>query len=424
MPKKTVMLVALAVVHLGLVVDSARKPVSDPAGRALIWPLHNDTMHRIGPGADFFAVYHAGAAIQTGLDPYDGNENPRVTPYFYPFRYLPVVAQTLGRAVVHLSPWLAWWTWIAVLEVMVAALVWKVVWPMEVEWARWFALVTLLFSTPYLLEVFMGQFTFFTVAATTLAVSERWRGDWARGGSLAVAALLKVFPLAVIPALVRHRRFWFPIALVLAVMAGSTVPTFLLHPDWARTFVAANFTQPAGGMDSGNFGLTYLLFMLVRELGPGWHAAHWMTFTAVWRMSMLGGAAALAFFGRARDAVAGPALLLLAHFLTYVHVWEHHMSGVVVIGVLLLGHVSQSGRRREAAGAAFALVALALPTLLPVFDGAKDPAVGDPSIPWPLWMKCAVVACKAVPTLMLFVVALVACVRAPVATSVSPAVES
>lgn len=31
-----------------------------PSSRSVIWPLHNDTAHRIGPAMDFFAIYHAG----------------------------------------------------------------------------------------------------------------------------------------------------------------------------------------------------------------------------------------------------------------------------------------------------------------------------------------------------------------------------
>jgi hypothetical protein len=62
-------------------------------GRSLIWGLHYDTVHRAGPGADFFALYHAGIMLEHGESPYASKEVPPVTPEFYPFRYLPIVAE-------------------------------------------------------------------------------------------------------------------------------------------------------------------------------------------------------------------------------------------------------------------------------------------------------------------------------------------
>ena len=89
------------VVHVLLVVGIAWQPLgmnqTPGAYRSPIWGLHSDTIHRSGPGADFFAVYHAGRALRAGLDPYTEVEEPRVTPYWFPFRYLPVAGQTLGR---------------------------------------------------------------------------------------------------------------------------------------------------------------------------------------------------------------------------------------------------------------------------------------------------------------------------------------
>lgn len=60
--------------------------------QSLIWPLHNDTIHRQGRGSDFYALYHASLNVQQGLSPYADNDD-NLTPYFYSFRYLPVIAQ-------------------------------------------------------------------------------------------------------------------------------------------------------------------------------------------------------------------------------------------------------------------------------------------------------------------------------------------
>jgi hypothetical protein len=93
---------AVIAAHLAIVLSIARQPMrvsqAPREERSLIWPLHHDTVHRAGPGSDFFAVFHAGVQLSRDTSPYVGKENPRVTPDYYAFRYLPIVAETLGRA--------------------------------------------------------------------------------------------------------------------------------------------------------------------------------------------------------------------------------------------------------------------------------------------------------------------------------------
>jgi len=52
--------VVLVALHLGIVASVAFDE------RPVIWPLHNDTIHRVGRGADFYAVYHAAMNLQQG----------------------------------------------------------------------------------------------------------------------------------------------------------------------------------------------------------------------------------------------------------------------------------------------------------------------------------------------------------------------
>ena len=86
----------LVIVHLSIVFSV----VTDD--HSVIWPLHNDTIHRLGRGADFFSVYHAGMNLRQGVDPYAKNKDGR-TPYFYRFRYLPIVA-IAAQAFTAVSP--------------------------------------------------------------------------------------------------------------------------------------------------------------------------------------------------------------------------------------------------------------------------------------------------------------------------------
>jgi hypothetical protein len=168
-----VILAVLGVGHLGIVVSIVRQPArvrAVPDRRSVIFPLHHDTVHRAGPGSDFFAVYHAGIKMQRGESPYDGKESPRVTPDYFPFRYLPVVAQTLGRAAILLDPWTAYRVWAVVLELLLVACLLAIWRAFEMQSWRVAACGALLVSSPYFLEVHIGQFTFATSALLALAL--------------------------------------------------------------------------------------------------------------------------------------------------------------------------------------------------------------------------------------------------------------
>lgn len=424
----------VATVHLALVVDVARQPLATEAGpdthRALIWPLHNDTIHRIGPGADFFAVYHAGQALEAGLDPYQQAELVRRTPYWFPFRYLPTVGHTLGRAAIAFAPRTAYLLWLALTELVLWGLVVVIARRAAAAWQRNVGLGALLLSSPYLLELHMGQFTFVTVAAVTLALllerappgglqgRPRW---WPRlGAALAYAGavLLKLFPVVTAPALLRQRRYWPMLTLALTALGVALLHDFAGQPQQARTFWEVNFSQPVGGMDGGNVGLVYAGYLALQRLCPAWHAAHWSAALGLWRLLVLGASALVVLLARKHDVRVGVALLLLAHFVSYAHVWEHHVSGIIVLGVLLLlaspradaasAGTSGPGPRRRwgTLAVAAALVLLALPTPFTYFDAERHPLVVDPSASWSLAARYAVVLSKALPTVVLFVVAL------------------
>src|SRR5438105_289501 len=65
--------------------------------------LFNDSMHRFGPGADFFSVYAAGVKARHGLRLYSVDPATDAVPYAYAFRYAPLVAYSLG-ALLSLLP--------------------------------------------------------------------------------------------------------------------------------------------------------------------------------------------------------------------------------------------------------------------------------------------------------------------------------
>jgi hypothetical protein len=410
---------AVALVHLALVLSIARQPFDvnrrPPDERAVIWPLHFDTVHRVGPGSDFFATYHAGVKLSRGESPYDHKEQPKVTPPFYPFRYLPAVAMSLGRGAAAIPPRAAYLAWILALELLLAATV-ALVWRSapSLRWKLAYA-SALLLSSPYLLELHMGQFTFATLALLSLGAWQLDRGRAVSGSvAYALASLLKVVPLAALPALVRdrqgrHRHGRIAAAAAVAAVILTNAPYFLSYPaDWTA-FSQRNFGPVTpDGFHGGNYGLLYVLWKLSRELGLGGFA----TFATLWQLGVLGVTALLVFWRRP-PMLTGALALMFAHMITYKHVWEHHASGAVVCAVFLLvraNAASWPGRWLIAA----CLLALVLPTPFALID----PLVAGQWDPLPSWSPAArylLPMCKAIPALLLWISSLVLVIRSDLA---------
>jgi hypothetical protein len=415
-------LVALA--HLLVVVSIAGQPFAveqqAPEERSIVWPLFNDTVHRTGPGADFFAVYHSGVAIQQRVTPYRRKENPQVTPYSFPFRYPLVVAETFGRFFTFFTPRAGYVVWVVLLEVLLAGLIAALWRRIEHRFWRAFCACALLLSTPYFLELHMGQFTFATVGLAGLGVlafetKDATPGRKLAGGfSYAAAIMLKVFPLALLPAFLRERRTWLlvlgaGVAVVVMAISFSRVPQY-----WTA-FYDWNFDEPHGGLDAGNYGLVYLLHLMGEVLGLRETSTKWSALAPSMRWFLLIPTALVVFAVRRDDRLIAASVLLLAHFLSYVHVWEHHVSGIVLLGVLMVASLSRGdGDRFERKClwvAAACVVLLALPTLFAVFDSAKDPLAWHPDADWSHTKRIALALCKAGPTLGLFVVGLAVLLR-------------
>ena len=358
--------------------------------------LHNDTIHRVGRAADFYAVYHAGVNLRAGRSPY-ANDEDGITPYYYVFRYLPAAAWA-GVPLTALSPRAAYLLWTVVLEVLLAGLL-VVLWRnLPPDRLRVWVMVLLLLNTPYHLELYMGQFTFAAMAVLSLGLLQP-----RAGGLYVLSVLLKPVGLAAWPALWREPgRRGLMAASGVAVLL-TTVPYFLVHADQWHAFFDANFLME-GGFHPGNYGLVHLQRLLVEDLD--WQAGlrFWVPLVKLWRLFLLGGTAAVVLLARrAAWRLAVPALLL-AHFLSFQHVWEHHLSGVLVLGAVALTAPGLAERpRRLLLGC---LLLLAVPSPFGLLDTVKDPAVWNPAEFWPRGYSYLNVLPKVVPTVVLFVVLL------------------
>ena len=406
-PGISVLLAAAFGAHVAVIVSIAGQPLEPSrysTARAWIWPLHNDTVHRRGPGADFFALYEAGRSVRRGHSAYDREPMPEA-PHAYAYRYLPALASGVGAPLSRLAPKHAWWLWIALLEVLLATTIAQIALLSRRRVAVW-ASVLLLLSSPYFLELHMGQFTFASCALAVLAaIWTEFRGGRTSAAAaiaaFASAALLKVFPLVTLPAFARTARGAAVGALAAVAVGAVALPGFALHPDDWETFRRINFSAPVGGLDAGNYGLSYVAHLLLAPEG-GWAEESWQRLVLVWQWGLLFSTAGLVVMARHPGLLLGAATLLLAHFLSYVHVWEHHMSGALV-AVLAAALVAEREGERGALAVLLACgTLLALPTPFWLLDSALDPRVWDPSTGWPSWQRALLASSKALPLLLAF----------------------
>jgi hypothetical protein len=422
MSTKAVAAAIAVLLHLTVAASVLRQPLNlrahPEAPRFLTWPLHFDSTYYNGPGIDFFAVYHAGVNSRSGVSPYSTYERSGgATPYFFEFRYLPAVASTLGRAVSVVPPLAAYRAWVLVTELLfwfVALVVLRGLWRDSAGFVGWLALVA---STPFFLELHMGQFTFVTGALLGVALwlsrigstpRRRLGSGVAAGVVAAMAVLLKLYPAVALFAWVRRRHLWLSLAVAATLIACGGALPFLARPQLWREFLAANAVVPP---NPGNFGALYVLHLVSEHFGfaPARHS--WPLVVQLALAVLLGSAGLVVGLARRRALYAEAGVLLLAQFLASFQVWEHHMSAAILAGAFLLldlgGPAEGTGQQARlserfdricAWTVAVSLVVLALPTPFALL-GADLKA-------WTFLERMAVQLTKPVPTLVLFVTGL------------------
>ena len=72
------------------------------------------------------------------------------------------------------------------------------------------------------------------------------------------------------------------------------------------------------------------MFLGGQLLHGEWNLPLWGALTIVWRAAVLGGTAVTILRARDLPLQIGASTLLLAHFVSYFQVWEHHVSAAIV----------------------------------------------------------------------------------------------
>ena len=345
-------------------------------GTDLLRPLFNDASHT-RRGFDFGVFYLAGQALAEGRDIYSVSGA-------FGVRYLPAFA-LVASFFAHFQPLTAYLLHLFCTELFLAANLY-LTWRWVEEPRRGLALFMWLVYSPYFLELYMGQVSFWAASLFFwLIVGLHSDRRWAAGFCWAGALLVKPNALILVPALLKLRA-WRVLVLGLLVGLLTSLPYFLLHPDSLAAFFAANIHgSPVQGAltHAGNLGLQGGLVSVVAQLA-GQPLAELTTLadlplasrTVIYGSQAAILAAALVATWRGRDALPLLALWMCTFFLVYKDVWEHHY---VFLQPVLVSLYAYSGFPKLLW--IFALIALPTPFVL--FD--IEPGVYGPIDPERTW---------------------------------------
>jgi hypothetical protein len=307
-------------------------------------PFFNDSAHRFGPGADFFALYQAGYNALRGESVYRFGET--VIPYGYPFRYLPVSAYTIGGVFSFVSHTLAYALWLGVCEL---CLLYNVRQTYLRSGGGVFgaslASVWLVF-TPFFLELWVGQFTFFLASLLFWCILALQDGRKDRAFGWWVASVLwKPASLLWLPLWLRDRQCHSGLRAGMVLLFANGLYFLFFPEDWSF-FVSTNL-DPTPQWHAGNIGLTGLLYHCTADGSSFLVVRALLTFILVGPVLYL-------TFGRSVLLKAGgtrnqrrqkgvdfwllAALWTLLYFLIYKDVWEHHLTLILPFLVLSLWH--------------------------------------------------------------------------------------
>ena len=345
-------------------------------GTDLLRPLFYDASHT-RRGFDFGVFYLAGQALVEGGDIYSVSGA-------FGFRYLPAFA-LIASFFAHFQPLIAYLLHLFCTELFLAANLY-LTWRWVEEPRRGLALFMWLAYSPYFLELYMGQVSFWAASLLFwLIVGLHSDRRWAAFFCWASALLVKPNALILAPALLRLRAWR---VLVLGLLAGllTSLPYFFLHPASLTAFFAANIHgSPVQGAltHAGNLGLQGGLVSVVAQLA-GRPLAELTTLADLpfaGRAVIYGSqaailVAALVATWRGRDTLPLLALWMCTFFLMYKDVWEHHY---VFLQPVLVGLYAHSGSPKLLWIFAF----IALPTPFILFD--IEPGVYGPIDPERTW---------------------------------------
>jgi hypothetical protein len=394
-----------------------------------------------GRGLDFYSIYQAGYNARSGVDIYEGDpaKIQVVVPYFTPYRYLPIVAYTVGLLLSLFSSLTAYKLWVVIIELTLLLCV--LITYRRARDPDLFARLACMWLcfTPFYLELFMGQFSLVQGALIfgMLLTAEKKQATKDEGqktddgrrtteeekkeevsansalsavnleGLWITSVLWKINTIIFIPVFVRLRRFR-AIVIAIIIVAATTIPYFLIFPAHWHDFIANNFGNGVTSHELGNLGLRQFIFECLAALNASPTLQRFAQPALI--SIIIGLALALTFYLPpptfhlpSSSFIPHPSSLLslwlLAFFLISPQIWEHHY-------VMLLPVLVNLYRQKPNWVVGLIWLALALPTpfgfigLQPVIAANHDLRAFPLE---PVWQPLLQHASKALPTLVLFI---------------------
>jgi len=393
-------------------------------------PLFYITVHSRGQGGPFFGIYQAGVNLLNGDSIYSSERHnpPRnvEVPYYHFYRYLPFVSYISSVVSRILSPWQAYWTWVAINEILLGICIFLTLKLRHIYSTRAIIASTFwLFFSPLYIEFYMGQFSFIMTFFILLLLYPYLKGkyEYAVWGERAHPAVGKTeenrFPIAaaagwIASILVKSFTFLYTFTFLkmgkkklatagILAVALTSIPYFMLRPGDLKWFLHLNFQPLPPTLTGGCFGFLGFMRDISQRLFPQGVAtrinigpvdiAPANIPLVLFALIIISITIYLTFRRSRIDILNNIALWTLAFFLIFKDIWEYHY---VMLLPIFVAYYLKTGSRFVL----LVFILIALPTPFVLYD---VPGVENPQVYWSTPLSILHHSFKAIPTLALFI---------------------
>lgn len=357
--RQRILFICLVLVHLILVFFILRGTLNS---------FFNDASLRKGQGCDFFAVYQAGYNAGHGESVYLDNEG-EATPYSYPFRYLPFIGYSLGILFNIFAPFTTYYIWITIYEILLAINIYLTYKLAKNTSSFLLACIPWLIFTPYLLEIYMGQWSFLLASFLFYSVYGLIKKSKLTY-LFAISPLIKPNALILAPLFLRFKKFKVLISTA-GIILLTSVPYFAIFREDISIF-AGNFKDVLS-YHGGNLGFKSLYGLTTVEYLS-------LPMPRLWFLGFVIalGLLTLCITFKFRNVILSYALWICYYFLIYKDVWEHHyvLLMPVFATIITTRNINPKqliSKRYIALLISFLLIALPTPFILQYFFASNAP---------------------------------------------------
>ena len=289
--------------------------------------LFNDASLRKGKGSDFFAVYQAGNNLINNKSIYEDTEGIS-TLYSFPYRYLPFLGYSLGVFFNIFSPFTAYAIFILLNEIILFINIFLIFKLSKNNFTLFLiSIIPLLFFTPYLIEIYMGQWSF--ILGSLLFYCIYGLINKSKLSHLYILSpLVKPNALILVPMLIRFKKIKLLIITLIGIIFTS-LPYFMFYKSDLLVFIQ-NF-KDSWYSHGGNLGFKSLYYLVaIKYLNiPSPRIWFYLFLLLIILISLY-----LTF--KYKNIILSYVIWISVYFLIYKDVWEHHYVLLMPIYSLII----------------------------------------------------------------------------------------